>query len=56
MKNTGLALLQGQFVIILIKSEVSSAYEPFKFLKINVFLLDLLLAKKTKKQKTAHFI
>lgn len=37
MKNTGLVLLQGQLMIILKKPEVSSAYKPFKFLKINMF-------------------
>ena len=61
MKNTGLALLQGQFVIILIKSEVSSAYEPFKFLKINMFSSWIFFwpkktNKQTNKKNPTHFI
>lgn len=45
--NTLLVSPGGQLMILLKKCELSSGDQPFKFLKINIFLLNLLFSIKT---------
>lgn len=44
--NTRLVSPRGQLMILLKKCELSSGDQPFKFLKINIFLLNLLFSIK----------